>query len=221
MGELFTHLEIYDVLTKQGRDGDVDLEIGVEIAAAPVCYVDSGSNRTVMAEGALDGVRTLPSPERARLFGQSWPIRLVWMKLAHRGCQPRLIQVAVSSEIIERSDVDEALVIVGQDYLQRDRVGLRFNDELDMHGIRCGTRRPMNRTNVFAIGVCLCASCGKTSAVPHASGDADASRLLDAPPFLTARPAAAPLPSRKHTGRSRRTARWSEAAPFRWTRRRA
>ncbi len=41
-------------------------------------------------------------------------------------------------------------------------------------------RRAMNRTNVFAIGVCLCASCGKTSAVPQASDDADASGLLEA-----------------------------------------
>jgi len=150
MGELFTRVELYDVVGTSGRDGSIALNIGNEPTSAPVCYVDSGSNRTVLSDEALVGVHTLPSPERATLLGRSWPIRLVWIRLAHRGCQPRLIQAAVSSELIERADVDEALVIVGQDYLQRDRVGLKFDDDLDMHGIRCGTRRPAADDRVVA-----------------------------------------------------------------------
>ena len=144
MGSVYSEVELFDVLV----DGD-SIEIG-ELKATLACFVDSGSTRSIITDFAAARVKTMRAPQLALYRSGSYPIRYIAMRLARRGCKPRLIETAVSTKLIKDADIEDAQVLLGQDYLQRDRVSLRFDERSELHGLHCGGPVPTVRDRVVA-----------------------------------------------------------------------
>ena len=144
MGSLYSEVELFDVVV----EGD-SIEIG-ELQATLACYVDSGSTRSIVSDFAAARARTIRAPQVATFRTGSYPVRYIAMRLARRGCQPRLIEAAVSTKLIKDADIDDAQMLIGQDYLQRDRVSMRFDERPEMHALHCARRAPAPRNRIVA-----------------------------------------------------------------------
>jgi hypothetical protein len=144
MGSLYSEVELFDVIV----EGD-SFQIG-DMKASLACYVDSGSTRTIVSDFAAARVKTIRAPQVATFRRGAYPVRYIAMRLARRGCKPRLIEAAVSTTLIDSADIDDAQVLIGQDFLQRDRVSMRFDEQPEMHGLHCGGKAPAPRSRIVA-----------------------------------------------------------------------
>ncbi len=144
MGNLFADVQLYDLLVK-----DDEVVMG-EARAQVTCFIDSGTTRTVVSDAITRLVKTIRLPVSVPYKSGKYPVHLVAMKLVRPGCAPRVLEVAVSANDIENAHVEEALINLGQDHLQRDRVSMRFDERLDLHGLHCGGPLPAVRHRITA-----------------------------------------------------------------------
>jgi hypothetical protein len=138
--EIFRDVEFFDLV------GDID-DLDVEDSAAIVAraFIDSGSTRTVVSRRVAESLRSVGLLGSASSGRRSFPMRLMDLRVAARGCELRALPVVVSDEVIAEADLDGADVILGHDALQRSRATLGFAEEATEHFVRCrpatGTRR--------------------------------------------------------------------------------
>jgi hypothetical protein len=144
VGNLYSDVQLYDLIVK-----DDEVTVG-EPRAQVRCFLDSGTTRTVVSDAITRLVKTIRLPISVPYKSGAYPVHLVAMRLVRPGCKPRVLDVAVSAKVIEGADVDEALIILGQDHLQRDRVSMRFDERLDLHGLHCGGPLPAARHRITA-----------------------------------------------------------------------
>lgn len=119
MRGVYFEVELFDVIVD-----DDSIEIG-EMQAVFACFVDSGSTRSVITDVAAARVKTIRAPQLALYRSGAYPVRYVAMRLARRGYKPRIIEAAVSKKRIEDAGTEGAAVLLGQDYLRRDRITAR------------------------------------------------------------------------------------------------
>jgi hypothetical protein len=144
VGNLYSDVQLYDLVVR-----DDEIEVG-EPRAQVRCFLDSGTTRTVVSDAVTRLAKTIRLPVTASYKSGTYPVHLIAMRLVRPGCKPRVMDVAVSANVIASADVDEALVILGQDHLQRDRVSMRFDERLDLHGLHCGGPLPATRHRITA-----------------------------------------------------------------------
>lgn len=132
MSSVYSEVELFDVVV----NGDC-IEIG-EMQATLACFVDSGSTRAVITDSAAACAKTIRAPQLALYRSGSYPVRYIAMRLARRGCKPRLIEAAVSTKLLKDAAIEDAQVRLGQNHVGRDRISLRFDERLELHGLHRG-----------------------------------------------------------------------------------
>jgi hypothetical protein len=132
MGEIIRDVAFYDLV---GGLDDVSI-----VAPRPVvtvaAFIDSGSSRTIVSRKLVEDVRSIALPGTATYGRRSFPQRLMAARLDGAGCEIRLVMAVVADRLIAEADV-AAEIILGHDYLQAARVGLRFSERASGHVVDC------------------------------------------------------------------------------------
>lgn len=75
---------------------------------------DNPHSRTIVSERIAEHVRSIPMPMSAHYGGRSFPTRIFALKLKRRGCETRVVIATVSDELIECSEVRDAMIKVAE-----------------------------------------------------------------------------------------------------------